>query len=74
MPDVRRPKSPWLPPRRFIRLARAAHRAVHRVSGGRIGLSPPKPGRWGTLRLTVPGRRTGLERGVVVRGPRAEQG
>ncbi|MEU7906578.1 nitroreductase/quinone reductase family protein [Actinoplanes sp. NPDC049118] len=66
MPDDRKPKSPWLPPRWFIRLAWAVHRAVYRVTGGRMGLGRPKTGRWGTLRLTTRGRRSGLERSVIL--------
>jgi deazaflavin-dependent oxidoreductase (nitroreductase family) len=59
-------KKPWLPPRWFIHVAWRTHRAVYRVSGGRLGLWPPKPDGWGTLRLTTVGRRTGKERGVMV--------
>jgi len=42
------------------------HRAVCRISGGRVGLWRPKPGRWGTLRLTTTGRRTGRDHSVIV--------
>ena len=55
-----------LPPRWFIRLAWSAHRAVYRVTAGRFGLWRPKRSRWGTLRLTTTGRRTGLIRHVIV--------
>lgn len=55
-----------LPPRWFIRFFWHAHRAVLRISGGRLGLWRPKPGGWGALRLTVKGRRTGQDRRVVV--------
>jgi len=37
-----------------------------RVTGDRFGLWRPKPGGWGTLRLTTTGRRTGRSREVVV--------
>lgn len=57
---------PWLPPRWVIFLAWKIHRGVYRVSGGRAGLSRPKPKGWGTLRLTTTGRRTGQERSVMV--------
>jgi F420H(2)-dependent quinone reductase len=50
----------------FIRLAWSTHRALCRVTGGRLGLWRPKPGRWGTLRLTTTGRRTGRPRSVIV--------
>lgn len=59
-------KAPWLPPRWFIRLAWSVHRALYRVTGGRLGLWKPKPNGWGTLRLTTVGRRTGRERSVMV--------
>jgi deazaflavin-dependent oxidoreductase (nitroreductase family) len=36
------------------------------MSGGRVGLWRPKPGRWGTARLTTTGRRTGQRRSVIV--------
>ncbi len=55
-----------LPPRWFVRLAWYAHRGVYRVTRGRIGLWRPKRDRWGTLRLTVTGRRTGKARSVIL--------
>ena len=66
MPDERKPKSPWLPPRWFIRLAWKVHRGLYRVSGGRFGLWRPKPGRYGTMRLTTNGRRSGQPRSVIL--------
>lgn len=59
-------KSPWLPPRWVIRSAWAVHRAIYRGSGGRLGLSRPRGDKYGMLRLTTTGRRTGRERGVIV--------
>jgi F420H(2)-dependent quinone reductase len=61
-----RPKSPPLPPRWFIRFAWAFHRAYYRVTGGRRGLWLPAPGKWGTMRLTTVGRRTGKSRAVIL--------
>lgn len=55
-----------LPPRWFIRLAWKVHRALYRVTRGRAGLWPPKPDRWGTMRLTTVGRRTGRQRSVIL--------
>jgi deazaflavin-dependent oxidoreductase (nitroreductase family) len=55
-----------LPPRWFVRLAWSVHRALLRVSGGKVGLWRPKGRRWGALRLTTVGHRTGRERSVVV--------
>jgi len=57
---------PRVPPRWFVRLFWSLHRAVCGISGGRLGLWRPKPGRWGTLRLTTTGRRTGQQRCVIL--------
>jgi deazaflavin-dependent oxidoreductase (nitroreductase family) len=62
----RRERAPRLPPRWFIRLAWKVHRALYRVTGGRVGLWRPKPGKWGTLRLTTTGRHTGRHHSVIV--------
>ena len=58
--------NPRLPPRWFIRAAWFTHRGIYRLTGGRFGLWRPKPNGWGTVRLTTVGRRTGLERSVIV--------
>jgi deazaflavin-dependent oxidoreductase (nitroreductase family) len=55
-----------LPPRWFIRLFWLMHRGVYRVTLGRFGLWRPRASRWGTLRLTTTGRRTGKRRSVIV--------
>lgn len=55
-----------LPPRWFIRLAWRVHRALYRITPGRFGLWRPKPGGWGALRLTTTGRRSGVQRSVIV--------
>jgi F420H(2)-dependent quinone reductase len=60
------PKSPRLPPKWFIRIAWAVHRAYHAVTGGRRGLWLPKAGKWGTMRLTTVGRKTGQERSAIL--------
>jgi F420H(2)-dependent quinone reductase len=62
MPD----KRPWLPPRWFVRFAWSAHRRLYRVTGGRAGLWRARANRWGTLRLTTVGRRTGREHSVIL--------
>ena len=62
----RRPAKPRLPPRWFIRLFWIIHRRLYRLTGGRLGLWRPKPGRWGAMRLTTIGRRTGRARAVIV--------
>jgi F420H(2)-dependent quinone reductase len=59
--------SPWLPPRWFIRGAWVAHRAIHRFTGGRRGLSVPKPGgSFGHMRLLTVGRRSGRPRAAIL--------
>ena len=60
------PKSPRLPPRWFVRTAWVVHRAIHRLTGGRRGLWKPRPGKWGAMRLTTVGRRTGKERSAIL--------
>ena len=58
--------SPKVPPRWVVRTAWVVHRAIYRVTGGRRGLWRPKPGKWGTMRLTTTGRKTGKRRSVIV--------
>lgn len=57
---------PRLPPRWFVRLAWYVHRNLYRLTRGRVGLWRPRPNRWGTLRLTTTGRRSGKERSVIL--------
>jgi deazaflavin-dependent oxidoreductase (nitroreductase family) len=59
-------RGPRLPPRWFIRLAWSVHRGLYRVTRGRVGLRRPRGNRWGTLRLTATGRRTGREHSVII--------
>src|SRR5213083_2538009 len=59
-------RSPRLPPRWVVVSAWVIHRAIYRLSRGRMGLWPPKPNRWGTMRLTTMGRRSGKERSVIL--------
>jgi deazaflavin-dependent oxidoreductase (nitroreductase family) len=60
-------KTPWLPPRWFIRLAWIAHRAAYRLTGGRRGLSlPTADGKFGQMRLRTVGRKTGQERVAIL--------
>ncbi len=58
--------SPWLPPRWFIRLAWRIHRGLYRISGGRFGLRRPADGKYGMMRVTTIGRRSGQERSVIL--------
>ena len=55
-----------LPPRWVIRLIWTVHRAAYRLTGGRFGLRTPAPDRWGMLRLTTVGRRSGRRRVAIV--------
>jgi len=55
-----------VPPRWFIRLAWYSHRGLYRISRGRVGRWRPRGNRWGTLRLTTTGRRTGRQRSVIL--------
>jgi deazaflavin-dependent oxidoreductase (nitroreductase family) len=57
---------PRLPPRWFVRTAWYVHRGLFRVTRGHVGLWRPKPNRWGTLRLTTTGRRSGRPRSVML--------
>jgi F420H(2)-dependent quinone reductase len=61
-----RKKAVRVPPRWFVRAAWYIHRALYRVTGGRKGLWLPKANRWGTMRVTTTGRRSGLERSVIL--------
>ncbi len=61
-----RERAPHMPPRWFVRSFWAAHRALYRTSGGRVGLRRPTPTRWGMLRLRTIGRRTAEERSAIL--------
>ena len=56
-----------LPPRWFVRTAWVLHRALYALTGGRFGLWRPQAGgRFGTLRLTTRGRRSGRPRVAIL--------
>ena len=56
-----------VPPRSLIRAFWAVHKAIVRLSGGRIGLWRPREGkRFGVMGLKTTGRRSGGERLVIV--------
>ncbi|MGL5849726.1 MAG: nitroreductase family deazaflavin-dependent oxidoreductase [Phycicoccus sp.] len=56
-----------VPPRWFVTTFWRGHRALLRLSGGRVGLWRPGGRRgWGALRLTTTGRRSGRSRTVVL--------
>jgi deazaflavin-dependent oxidoreductase (nitroreductase family) len=53
-------------PRWLVRTIWTAHRTAYRVTGGRFGLRPPTDTRWGMLRLTTTGRRSGKRRAAIL--------
>ncbi|WP_127550664.1 nitroreductase/quinone reductase family protein [Actinoplanes sp. OR16] len=55
-----------VPPRWVERLAWRIHRGIYRLSRGHLGLWRPRPGRWGSMRLIVTGRRSGQDRAVIL--------
>jgi F420H(2)-dependent quinone reductase len=55
-----------LPPRWFVETFWRVHRRIVATSGGRRGLWAPRPGKWGALRLTTTGRRSGKPRSVIL--------
>src|SRR5947199_7189403 len=61
-----RAKTPWLPPRWFIRLAWSVHRGLYKIFGGRVALWRPRVNGWGALRLTTTGRRSDRQRSVII--------
>lgn len=63
-PEATSPK-PLPIPRWLVRTIWMSHRALHRISGGRM-LRPATPTQWGMLRLTTSGRRTGQNREAIV--------
>jgi deazaflavin-dependent oxidoreductase (nitroreductase family) len=57
---------PHLPPRWFVIAFWHTHRALLRMTRGRLGLWKPRQNRWGALWLTTVGRRSGRRREVVL--------
>ena len=55
-----------LPPRFVIRAAWVGHRALYRLSGGRLGLRPATEKSWGMMRLKTVGRKSGRERLAIL--------
>jgi deazaflavin-dependent oxidoreductase (nitroreductase family) len=49
-----------------VRSAWSIHRGLYKITGGRFGLRRPKGNRYGMMRLTTIGRRSGQERGVIL--------
>ena len=59
-------RKPPLPPRWFVRLAWFVHRRIYAITGGRRGLWPAKPDKWGTMYLTTTGRHSGKVRRAIL--------
>ena len=59
-------KSPFLPPRWFIRSFWALQRAAYSVTGGRFGLRTATADHQGMMRLRTVGRRSGEERTAIL--------
>jgi F420H(2)-dependent quinone reductase len=59
-------KAPPNVPRWLVRTIWTVHRAAYSVTGGRFGLRTSTSTRWGMLRLTTVGRRSGRERVAIV--------
>ena len=55
-----------VPPRWFVVTFWHVHRWFVRATGARKGLWRPRPGKWGALRLTTTGRRSGEPRSVIL--------
>jgi deazaflavin-dependent oxidoreductase (nitroreductase family) len=59
-------RSPFLPPRWFVRSFWAVQRAAYSVTRGRYGLRTATADRWGMMRLRTVGRRSGEERTAIL--------
>jgi deazaflavin-dependent oxidoreductase (nitroreductase family) len=59
-------RPPKLPPPWVKHAFWRAHRALYRLSGGRFLWTPANKRRWGALSLTTTGRRSGLDRNVIL--------
>ena len=53
-------------PRWLVKTIWILHRAAYSITGGRFGLRTPTATRWGMLRLTTVGRRSGRERVAIL--------
>ena len=53
-------------PHWLIRTIWLVHRRAYSITGGRLGLRTPTANRWGMLRLTTVGRRSGRTRAAIL--------
>ena len=60
------PRPPKHPPSWFVHTAWRVHRALYRISGGRLLWTTSNKRGWGALRLTTIGRKSGQERNVII--------
>jgi deazaflavin-dependent oxidoreductase (nitroreductase family) len=66
MPSEESTKSPFLPPRWFVRTFWALQRAAYSGTRGRFGLRTATSDRWGMMCLRTVGRRSGEERKAIL--------
>ncbi len=60
-------QAPRTPPRALVKSFWALHRSIYRLTGGRFGLKQPEAGeRFGLMRLTTVGRRSGKSRVAII--------
>jgi deazaflavin-dependent oxidoreductase (nitroreductase family) len=58
--------APRIVPRWVVRIIWVLHRTLYAATAGRVGLRTPTPDRWGMLRLTSIGRRSGRRRTAIL--------
>jgi F420H(2)-dependent quinone reductase len=66
MSSTARVLAPLIVPRWLVRTIWKGHRGLYLITGGRFGLRAIAPGRWGMLRLTTVGRRSGQARVAIL--------
>ena len=59
-------RAPRVPPRWVVRTIWVLHRTLYSITRGRFGLRKATEDRWGMLRLTTIGRRSGRERRSIL--------
>jgi F420H(2)-dependent quinone reductase len=60
------PRPPKHPPQWFVHAAWRVHRALYRISGGRLLWTTSNKRGWGAMHLTTIGRKSGEERTVII--------
>ena len=59
-------RPPKVPPPWFVHIAWHVHRALYRLTGGRLLWTTSNKRGWGAMRLTTIGRKSGQERSVII--------